>query len=162
MDVADNETERVGEQHRVGNLIAEAVDDIRGPAFAALLLFVAKRVEDLLKLDVGAIRSLSRIVEYHSLNLDIHVGGAGIEQEGLKGLGLGHARQRCGLQIVREEVKGVGEVPLQRGMVAPVVELRPARQIVFADALDGDMREVAENTGNSPISSSQQCARRIE
>ena len=30
----------------------------------------------------------------------------------------------------------------KRGVVASVVKLRPARQIVFADALDGNLREV--------------------
>ena len=39
----------------VGHLVAEAVDDIRGPALAALFLLVAWGTEDLLKLNLGAV-----------------------------------------------------------------------------------------------------------
>ena len=113
MDVADDDAERIGEQHGVRYLIAEAINDVRGPAFPALLLLVAERVEDLFKLDVGAIRGLPRIVEHHGFDLDVHIGRAGIEQEGLKRLGFGDARQGCGLQFVREEIQGLGEVALQ-------------------------------------------------
>ena len=127
VDVTDDKAKRIGEQHRVGNLIAKAIDDVCGPAFPPLLLLIAEGVEDFLKLDVGAIRNLPRVVEHHGLNLDIYVRGAGVEEEGLKGLGLCHPRQRRALQIIREEVERVGEITLQRGVIAPVIKLRPAR-----------------------------------
>ena len=78
VDVADDDAEGIGEQHRVRNLIAKAVDDICGPAFPVLLLLVAKRIGDLLELNVGAIRGLPRVVEHHRLDLDIDVWSAGV------------------------------------------------------------------------------------
>src|ERR1035437_221049 len=122
VDVADNDAEGIGEQHRVGHFIAEAVDDVRGPAFTALLLLVAKRIEDFLELDVGAIWSLPRVVDHDGFNLDVHIWGAWIEQEGLKGFGLCHPCKRRALQVIGEEAERLSEITLQRGVIAPVVE----------------------------------------
>ncbi len=47
VDVADDEAKRVGEQHLVGHLVAEAVDDIRSPAFPPLFLLVPRGNERL-------------------------------------------------------------------------------------------------------------------
>src|SRR5258708_35090097 len=84
VDVANDDAERIGEQHCIRYFIAEAVDDICRPAFPALFLLVAQRIKDLLKLDVCAVRGLPPVVKYDGLNLDVHVRGAGIEKEGLK------------------------------------------------------------------------------
>jgi len=40
VDVTDDNTERIGQQHCVRHLLAEGVDDICRPAFAALLLLL--------------------------------------------------------------------------------------------------------------------------
>ena len=53
MDVADDDAERIGEQHRVRHLIAEAIHDVCGPAFPALLLLVSKRIGDLFRIQCG-------------------------------------------------------------------------------------------------------------
>src|ERR1700686_3256135 len=104
VDVADDEAERIGEQHLVGHLLTEAVDEVRGPALALLFLLVPERVEDLLELDMGAVRGLASVVKDNRLDLDIHVRGAGVEQEVLEGLAFTRPRQRRRLQVVREEV----------------------------------------------------------
>src|SRR6266568_1356652 len=40
VDVADNQAERIRQQHAVGNFAAKAIDDIGGPALALLLLLI--------------------------------------------------------------------------------------------------------------------------
>ena len=89
-----------------------------------------------------AIRRLTCVVKHHGLDLDVHVGDAGIEQEVLQSLGLIHARECRGLHIVREEVERLGKIALQDGVIAAVVKRGPAREVILADALDGDLREV--------------------
>src|SRR5579883_3051364 len=95
VDVADDNAERIGEEHGVGDFAAEAIDDVGGPTLAALLLLIARRVEDLLKLDVSAIRGLPGIVENDGFDLDVYVGCAGIEQKRLESLRFVHAGE-CG------------------------------------------------------------------
>src|SRR5579859_4252042 len=79
VDVADDEAERIGEQHLVGHLLTEAVNDIGGPALALLFLLVAEGVENLFELDMGAVRGLASVVEHDGFNLDVHVRSAGVE-----------------------------------------------------------------------------------
>src|ERR1700749_3300830 len=112
VDVADDHAEWIGQQHRVRHFLAEAVDDVRGPAFPALLLLIAERVEDLFKLDMRAIRRLAGVVEHHGLDLDVEVRRAGVKQEALQSLGLTHARECRGLHIVREEIERLREIAL--------------------------------------------------
>jgi hypothetical protein len=81
VDVADEETEWIGQQHPVGNFVAEAVDDIRGPAFTPLFLLVDWRTKDFLKLDMGAIRRLAHVFKDDGVDLDIDIRRTGIEQE---------------------------------------------------------------------------------
>src|ERR1039457_5283905 len=68
VDVADDEAERIGQEHSVRHFLAEAVHDVRSPAFTALFLLIAERVEDFFKLDVSAIRSLPRVFQDHCLD----------------------------------------------------------------------------------------------
>ncbi len=114
----------VGKKHGVRHFVAEAIDDVGSPALTALLLLVAGRVKDLLEFDMGAIRSLSRIVKHGCLNLDIDIGRAWIGQKGFQRFGLGDARQRCGLQFIGEEIQRLSKVTMQSGVIAAVVKLR--------------------------------------
>jgi hypothetical protein len=42
VDIADDESEWVGEQHLIRHLVTEGVDDIRCPPLSPLLLLVAR------------------------------------------------------------------------------------------------------------------------
>src|SRR5581483_1964753 len=137
VDVADNEAERIGEEHGVRYCIAEAVKDIRGPTFAALFGSVAGRAEDLLELNLGTIGLLAQIDEIDRFDLDVYVRRAGVEQKRLQGLLLVHPLESGGLQLVREEIERLREVPLQRRVIAAVVELAPAGRIILAHAIHG-------------------------
>ena len=112
VDVADDKTERIGEQYLVCNFVTKAVHDVRGPALTTLFLLIAKRVKNLLNFDVSAIRSLPRVFEYDGFDLDVHVRRTGVEQESLKGFRFGHTRERGTLQIIREEIERLGEITL--------------------------------------------------
>src|SRR6185312_10758844 len=142
VDVADHQTKRVGQQHVVGDFIAEAVNDIRGPAFAALLLPIGGRAEDLLKLDLGAVGRLAEVDEIHGVDLDVYVRCARIEQKGLERFLLVYPLKGGRLQLVREEIERLREIPLQGAVIAAIVKLAPAGEVVFAHTVDGDFREV--------------------
>src|ERR1700704_4787984 len=105
MDITNDQPERIGEQHLIGNLVAETVDDVCGPAFALLFLLIAGRAEDLLELDMGAIGCLPEVLKDYGLDLDIDVQSTGIEEEGFERLRLRDAQERSALQVIREEVQ---------------------------------------------------------
>jgi len=74
VDIADSKPERVGEQHRVRDLVAEAIDAACSLAFTLHFGEVAGRAEDLIELDPSAVGRLAKVFDGDCANLDVDVG----------------------------------------------------------------------------------------
>ncbi len=136
-EIGDGQAQRIDRQHLVADLVAEGVDDIGSPELAFLFRVVERAGENLVELDPSLERRLPQVLDSDGLDLDIDIGLAGVEQEGLDYFFLFVFLQDRVLQITIQEVECLGEVLVHRVVIAAVVDPRPLGEEVAVLGLLG-------------------------